>query len=35
VQMRERVERAGGKFQIESEAGKGTRLAMELPMRGA
>jgi len=35
VQMRERVERAGGKFQIESENGKGTRIGMELPMRGS
>ncbi len=35
VQMRERVERAGGKFQIESDPGKGTRLGMELPMRGS
>lgn len=35
VQMRERVERAGGKFQVESEPSKGTRLGMELPMRGS
>jgi signal transduction histidine kinase len=33
AQMRERVERAGGKFQIETEQSRGTRLWMELPMR--
>jgi signal transduction histidine kinase len=33
VQMQERVERAGGKFQIETEPGKGARLWLELPVR--
>ncbi len=33
VQMRERAERAGGKFFIESAPGKGTQIRVELPMR--
>ncbi len=32
-QMRERAERAGGKFAIESAPGKGTRIRVELPVR--
>jgi signal transduction histidine kinase len=34
MQMRERVERAGGKFHIESTSGKGTLIRAELPIRG-
>lgn len=32
-QMRERVERAGGTFAIETAPGRGTRLQMQLPIR--
>ena len=34
IQMRERAERAGGRFTIETTPGKGTRIQVELPMRG-
>lgn len=33
VQMRERAERAGGTFAIESSAGDGTQIQVELPIR--
>jgi two-component system NarL family sensor kinase len=33
VQMRERAERAGGHFSIETAPGKGTQIQVELPMR--
>jgi signal transduction histidine kinase/DNA-binding response OmpR family regulator len=33
VQMRERAERAGGSFAIETAPGKGTEIRVELPMR--
>jgi signal transduction histidine kinase len=33
VQMRERAERAGGLFAIETAPGKGTRIRVELPVR--
>lgn len=34
MQMRERAERAGGRFEIETAPGKGTQIQVELPMRG-
>jgi signal transduction histidine kinase len=34
VQMRERAERAGGRFNIETAPGKGTQIQVELPTRG-
>jgi signal transduction histidine kinase len=34
VQMRERSERAGGRFAIETAPGKGTQIQVELPVRG-
>jgi signal transduction histidine kinase len=33
VQMRERAERAGGTFSLESAPGKGTRIQVQLPIR--
>ena len=33
VQMRERAERAGGTFSLESAPGKGTRIEVKLPIR--
>jgi signal transduction histidine kinase/DNA-binding response OmpR family regulator len=33
VQMRERAERAGGTFEIETAAGKGTKIRVQLPTR--
>lgn len=33
LQMRERAERAGGTFEIETAEGKGTRVRVELPLR--
>ncbi len=35
VGMRERVEMAGGRFELESERGAGTRVRVELPCHGA
>ena len=34
IQMRERAERAGGRFAIKTTPGKGTQIQVELPMRG-
>jgi signal transduction histidine kinase len=34
IQMRERAERAGGRFAIQTASGKGTQIQVELPMRG-
>ncbi len=33
LQMRERTERAGGTFEIETDVGKGTRIEVSLPLR--
>jgi signal transduction histidine kinase len=33
VQMRERAERAGGTFSLESAPGQGTRIQVQLPIR--
>ena len=33
LQMRERTERAGGTFEIETDVGKGTRIQVKLPVR--
>ena len=35
LQMRERAERAGGRFSIETAPGKGTQIEVELPARGS
>jgi signal transduction histidine kinase len=33
LQMRERTERAGGTFEIETDVGKGTTIRVKLPLR--
>jgi signal transduction histidine kinase len=33
LQMRERTERAGGTFEIETDVGKGTEIRVKLPVR--
>ncbi|MEW5720330.1 MAG: GAF domain-containing sensor histidine kinase, partial [Chloroflexota bacterium] len=35
IQMRERAERAGGRFAIETAPGKGTQIRVELPLRAS